>query len=181
MYKLKILKKLFVALLIALTVACSSSARDIEVYFTPSYKALDAIIDQLNAAKKSIDVAMYNFTSRPLSHALVAAERRGVRVRVVLDRSANDPIENRYTKYIYLKQNGIDVRFAKPHRHWDRNGIMHNKFAVIDSNIVVTGSANWTASAFVINDENVLIIKRKEIANVYEKEFNKLWNTATRR
>ncbi len=155
-----------------------SYGRDIEVYFTPSYKALDAIIDQINISKSSIDIAMYNFTSRPLSHALVNAKRRGVKIRIVLDRSSNDPAENKYTKYLFLKNAQIDVRFAKPHRHWNRDGIMHNKFAVIDNKCVITGSANWTASAFVVNDENVLIINRLDIANVYKKEFDTLWKNA---
>ncbi len=155
-----------------------ASARDIEVYFTPSYKALDAIVDLINVSTKSIDVAMYNFTSRPISHAIVVAKRRGVKIRVVLDRKSNDPKENKWTKYTYLKPNGIDVRFAKPHRHWDRDGIMHNKFAVIDNKIVITGSANWTASAFAINDENVIVLQRDDVTNVYKKEFERLWKNA---
>ncbi len=156
----------------------TAQAREIEVYFTPSYKALNEVVDLINISRKSVDVAMYNFTSRPLSHALVLAKRRGVKIRVVLDRKSNNPKENRFTKYLYLKSKGIDVRFAKPHRHWDRDGIMHNKFAVIDNKIVITGSANWTASAFVINDENIIIISREDIANVYEKEFDILWKNS---
>ncbi len=174
-------KKLFLFIIFFAVLTSVSQARDIEVYFTPSYKALDRITDLINISTKSVDVAMYDFTSRPLSHALVIAKRRGVKVRVVLDRSSNDPKDNQYTKYTYLKNNGIDVRFAKAHTHWDRKGIMHNKFAVIDSKIVITGSANWTASAFVINDENVIIINRADIANVYEKEFDTLWKNAAKK
>ncbi len=151
-----------------------SIAREIYVYFTPSYEALDAIINEINSSEKTIDIAVYDFTSRPLSKALVKAKNRGVKIRVILDRSANGP-DNKYTKYSFLKANGIDVRFAVSHVAWDRKGLMHNKFAVIDDSVVITGSANWTASAFKINDENVLIIKRFDIANVYEKEFNYLW------
>ncbi|WP_022670107.1 phospholipase D family protein [Hippea alviniae] len=149
-------------------------ARDICVYFTPSYAALDAIIEQINEAEKTIDVAVYNFTSRPLARALLRAKKRGVKIRVILDREANGE-SNRYSKYEFLKSNGISVRFAVPHIAWDREGLMHNKFAVIDKKTVITGSANWTASAFKINDENVIIIKREDIANVYEKEFEYLW------
>ncbi len=181
MFKPTLSKKLLIILFLLFSTACSSSAREIEVYFTPSYRALDAIVDEINASKRSVIVAVYNFTSRPLARALASAKRRGVDVRVVLDRSANDPTQNRYTKYVFLKQNGIDVRFAKPHRRWDRNGIMHNKFAVIDSKVVITGSANWTASAFAINDENVLIIRRPDIANAYTKEFERLWKHSSKR
>ncbi len=155
-----------------------SVAREIYVYFTPSYEALDAIIDEINSSEKSIDIAVYDFTSRPIARALVRAKNKGVKIRVILDRSANGP-GNKYTKYSFLKENGISVRFAAPHIAWDREGLMHNKFAVIDKSVVITGSANWTASAFKINDENVLIIDRLDIANVYEKEFNYLWKRST--
>ncbi len=151
-----------------------SFARDIYVYFTPSYEALDAITDEINSARETIDVAVYDFTSRPLSKALVRAKKRGVKIRVILDRQANGP-SNRYTKYTFLKNNGINVHFAIPHIAWNREGLMHNKFAIIDGDVVITGSANWTASAFKINDENVLIIHRADIANAYEKEFQYLW------
>ncbi len=173
------LKKILIILVVSISLAHISYARDIEVYFTPSYKTLDRIVDLINMSTKNIDIAMYTFTSRPLAHALIIAQKRGVKIRVVLDRSSNNPQDNQYTKYTYLKNNGIDVKFAKAHTHWDRKGIMHNKFAVIDSKTVVTGSANWTASAFVINDENIIIVNREDIANVYEKEFNILWKNAS--
>ena len=171
-------KKISLVFIFALFFINSAYSRDIEVYFTPSYKALDALVDLINVSTKSIDAAIYTFTSRPLAHALVLAKKRGVKVRVVVDKSANNPKDNKYTKYEYLKSNGIEIRYAKAHTHWDRKGIMHNKFAVIDSKTVATGSANWTASAFVINDENVIIINREDIANVYEKDFNTLWKNA---
>jgi len=174
MFKIKGLPILLALSLLVFFNAKATFAREIFAYFTPSYEALDAIVDQIDSAKKTIDVAVYDFTSRPLSKALVKANKRGVKVRVILDREANS-IANKYTKYQFLKKNGIDVRFAIPHIAWNREGLMHNKFAIIDDKVVITGSANWTASAFKINDENVLIIKRIDIANVYEKEFDYLW------
>ena len=171
-------RKIFLSILFSAVLSAASYARDIEVYFTPSYKALDTVVDLINISTKNIDVAMYDFTSRPISHALILAKRRGIDIRVVLDRKSNDPKENRYTKYTYLRSNDINVRFAKPHRHWNRDGIMHNKFTIIDNKIVVTGSANWTASAFAVNDENIIIIRRSDIANVYKKEFETLWRNA---
>ncbi len=157
-----------------------SYARDIDVYFTPSYKAEGAIEDLIDNANKTIDIAMYTFTSRYLAQHLIDAENRGVKIRVLLDRKSNDPKENKYTKYLYLKKNGINIRFAAAHtyKRWKRSGIMHNKFAIFDNKIVETGSLNWTASAFVVNDENVLVIRRQDIANVYEGKFEALWEKA---
>lgn len=173
-------KKIIFLILLLVFSGAYSNARDIEVYFTPSYAAEGAIEDLIDNADKTIDIAMYTFTSRYLAQHLVDAKKRGVKIRVVLDRGSNDPKENRYTKYPYLKKNGINIRFAAAHtyKRWKRSGIMHNKFAVFDNKILETGSLNWTASAFMVNDENVLVIRRQDMANVYEEKFEELWKKA---
>lgn len=153
-------------------------ARDIEVYFTPSDVPIEKIIYLINHSKKTIDVAMYSFTSRPLAQSLINAKKRGCKVRVLLDGDWNNP-KNKFSKFAYLIKNGLDIRFAKAHKYYDRYGIMHNKFAIFDDKIVETGSLNWTAQAPKANDENVLIIDRADIANIYKKQFEELWNQAT--
>ena len=55
------------------------------------------------------------------------------------------------------------------------SGLMHNKFAVIDGRTVLTGSFNWTITADTKNDENLLVITDKELAQKYVKQFNRLW------
>lgn len=166
---------IFSILFLALT--NTAYARDIEVYFTPSFEPIDKIVYLIDHSKKSIDVAMYSFTSRPLAQSLINAKKRGVKVRILLDGEWNSP-KNRYSKVEYLLKNGMDMRFAKAHKYYDRYGIMHNKFAIFDDKIVETGSLNWTAQAPKANDENVLIIDRADIANVYKKQFEELWNQA---
>ncbi len=160
-----------------LFLANSAFARDIEVYFTPSDVPIEKIIYLIDHSKKSIDVAMYSFTSRPLAQSLINAKKRGVKVRLLLDGEWNSP-KNKFSKFSYLIKNGLDVRLAKAHKYYDRYGIMHNKFAIFDDKIVETGSLNWTAQAPKANDENVLIIDRTDIANVYKKHFEELWNQA---
>jgi phosphatidylserine/phosphatidylglycerophosphate/cardiolipin synthase-like enzyme len=66
---------------------------------------------------------------------------------------------------------GIPVRFNSVGR-----GILHDKFAVIDAAIVITGSYNWTTAAETLNAENLLIIRGGDIASRYETEFLRLWN-----
>ncbi len=45
---------------------------------------------------------------------------------------------------------------------------MHNKYAIIDQKIVITGSFNWTQKAVEMNRENILIIQNEEIAKQYK-------------
>lgn len=52
---------------------------------------------------------------------------------------------------------------------------MHNKFAIIDEAVIITGSFNWTLSASTKNQENILILENKQVVNSYLSEFNKLW------
>lgn len=56
---------------------------------------------------------------------------------------------------------------------------MHNKFAIIDDEIVMTGSFNWTTQAVKSNQENVIFIQNENLAKIYAEEFEKLWNSFT--
>jgi len=52
---------------------------------------------------------------------------------------------------------------------------MHNKVMIIDSEIVVTGSYNWSVSAEERNDENIIIVRSRKIAEEYERKFEEIW------
>ena len=56
---------------------------------------------------------------------------------------------------------------------------MHNKYAIIDESVIVTGSFNWTSQAINNNQENLLFYEDKDLAKKYVIEFNKLWNSFT--
>jgi phosphatidylserine/phosphatidylglycerophosphate/cardiolipin synthase-like enzyme len=69
-----------------------------------------------------------------------------------------------------LLKEGIQIRTDN-----DTKSLMHNKFVVIDEQITMTGSYNWTAKATSYNEENILIIENEQIANSFTTEFEKLW------
>ncbi|WP_084110645.1 phospholipase D family nuclease [Erwinia typographi] len=163
---------LFLALTIILTApALADAAPVISVGFSPSenQSALLVVLSAINGAKRSVDVAAYSFTSKPVAAALIAAQNRGVSVRVVADEKANS---SSYTAVTFLANQHVPVRFDA------RYAIMHNKFMVIDGDTVQTGSFNYTASAANgRNAENVLLVKNAPtLAATYQTEFNRLWN-----
>ena len=84
--------------------------------------------------------------------------------------------ENAYWKgseYERLLQAGVDVRLdGNPYT-------MHHKVGIVDGKIVVTGSYNWTWSAENRNDENIIILMSRSIAENYEKEFQRVWLVAS--
>jgi len=102
-----------------------------------------------------------------LSREIIRAKNRGVEVKVYLDSSQ---INSQYSKARFFLNEGLqNIRFSS------NSYLMHNKFAVIDGKIVLTGSYNWTASASERNDENLLVIDDEEIVQRYVEYFNTLW------
>lgn len=139
----------------------------IKIYFSPQGGCQEAIIREIDQAKKTIDVAMYYFTSKPLAEALIRAERRGVRVRVYLDESQKTA---KCSKVKELETGGCEIKFE------DGPGLMHNKFCIIDKRVVITGSYNWTSAAERKNDETVLIIFEEDVARTFVEKFKEYWN-----
>ncbi len=52
---------------------------------------------------------------------------------------------------------------------------MHNKYAIIDNKILVTGSFNWTWQAVKSNQENLIIVEKEDLVKKYKDSFEKLW------
>lgn len=151
------------ALLLVLTLG-RAVAGSTAVYFSPGVRA--QLLPLLAGVQRSMDLAVYAFTDSDLAWAVVKAQGRGVKVRVVLDGPWS---ANRYAKDEFLARHGVEVRLD------GGGGIMHHKFAVLDERKVVTGSYNWTASAEEENHENVLILDDPAVAAQYAAEFQRLW------
>ena len=144
----------------------------IQVFFSPNGGCRDAILKEIGAARRSVYVAVYLLTDREIANALLEAKRRGVEVKVVLDGEQAEEVS--YSKHIYLKKKGIDVRLVYPVK--DGKGTMHHKFAVIDKKNLLTGSLNWTHTAEKYNHENLLVIKgEKRLVKGFLSEFNRLY------
>ena len=137
-----------------------------EVYFSPQGGVQEKIVEELKAAKRTVDVMMYGLTSDVLSQSIVKAHKRGVKVRVLLDKVQSRGNES---KSDYLIDHGIEVRIEH------QKGIMHNKVAIIDDSTVITGSYNWTSNAELMNQENMLVIDTPEIVQKYQERFQYLW------
>ena len=169
MYDLKRNTKLsilpFLVLILFITISISALAKT-EVYFSLSDNPQKTIIKNINQAEAFINIAMYIFTDREIALPLVKAQERGVKVRVYLDK---DQVDDQYSQSRFLVQKGIKVRISTNHY------IMHNKFAIIDNRLLLTGSYNWTASANTRNDENLMVIDDPEIIAIFQNQFVNLW------
>ena len=130
----------------------------INLCFTPPSGCGKVIADLISRAAKSIYMQAYGITSDEITVALIAAHDRGVKVRILLDKSN---LHDKHSKMQVLKESEIEVSIDKV------SGIAHNKVIIIDEQKVITGSFNFTKSADSRNTENIIIVNDSRIADQY--------------
>jgi len=138
-------------------------------------------------AKSSIDMVMYLVNFDPsakkspvneLVEELVNAHKRGVKVKVILDQNVDFSILNaggEWQKqdkndalFVYLKKQGVEA-------YYDNLYVTtHSKAIVIDKEIVITGSANWTASSLRRNQESSCLVKSAGLAKEFLEDFSEI-------
>lgn len=132
------------------------------VWFSPNGGATDACVTTLNGAKRTVYVQAYSFTSAAIAKALVDARQRGLVVEVILDKSQRG---EHYTEADFISHAGIPTYIDA------RHAIAHNKIMIIDGEIVITGSFNFTKSAEENNAENLLILRDPALAARYYRNW----------
>ena len=138
----------------------------IENYFCPEDNCADRISDAIYSAKKSIYFMEFSFTSEKIANAMAARFADGIEVKGVFERRNVDSD----AKMQLLLNQGANVKM-------DGNKYnLHHKVIIIDSEIVITGSMNPSMNGDERNDENILIIHDKNIADLYTQEFLRVWN-----
>ncbi|TRZ54376.1 phospholipase [bacterium] len=145
-----------------------------EVYFTSPVIPFDNVftggiedhlIQKINAAQNTIDLAVYDFNLDDVTQALIQAKQRGVIVRVVYDNGQTDA----FPQMTELIDAGIP---AVPD---NRSVFMHDKFFVFDDQCIWTGSFNISVNAAYRNNENALSFCSPEAAANYTAEFTEMF------
>ena len=142
----------------------------LDIYFSPDDHVQAALTELLDNAQASIYFLAYSFTADPLGEAIRNRAEAGVKVSGVMD--AEQVASNSGTEYDAFQAAGLDVRLD------GNKGQMHHKVIVIDGQIVVTGSYNFSNSAENTNDENVIVIYNQDIAGLYLQEFKRVYAQA---
>ena len=127
------------------------------------------VIPLIENAVKAIDIIVFDWRWYPqdpgasvqlFNQAIVRAVRRGVKVRAIVN---NDEIIR------VLKEIGCEAKkIFTP-------GLIHSKLMIIDYSLVVTGSHNYTQSAFQMNLETSVIFEDADAAANFQNFFNNLW------
>ncbi len=139
----------------------------VENYFCPDDNCAEHVITALDTAKESIFFMTFSFTHDDIGAKLIEKDTQGININGIFEKRQ----QSKYSEYDKLLNAGLNVTF-------DNNPqTMHHKVFIIDEKIVVTGSFNPTMSGDERNDENVLIIHDKSIAEEFLNEFDRISNS----
>jgi phosphatidylserine/phosphatidylglycerophosphate/cardiolipin synthase-like enzyme len=148
----------------------SVEGRLLEVYFAPEDDFAARLVELIEAAHQNVYFLAYAFTADDIATAMLESVSNGVTVSGVFEATQINPETG--SEYERLRRAGLDVRRDS------NSGNMHHKVIIVDGQIVVTGSYNFSASAQDRNDENALVIHDPQIAAQYLTEFERIYQQA---
>lgn len=138
--------------------------------FTMISSIRNTLIKLIDGSQKTIDIAVYSISDEDIYKSLVRAKQRGVKIRIITDRL--QATQSTTIKKLY--SDGFDIKISNGYN----NGVMHNKYAIFDEKIVVTGSFNWSNNAENYNWENLIILDKSYVPfflnnfeTIYKKSF----------
>lgn len=144
-----------------------------QLYFTDPASSLAAqksggpdgpLAAAIDSARVSVDMAIYSLSLNSIRDALLRAHDRGVQVRMVMESDNLDRSDPQK-----LKDAGIPILGDR------REGLMHNKFVVIDNTEVWIGSMNFTDSGGYTDNNNLIHIRSEKLAEDYTTEFEEMF------
>jgi phosphatidylserine/phosphatidylglycerophosphate/cardiolipin synthase-like enzyme len=137
-----------------------------ECHFTPGDDCPTRIGGLFAAAKRSADVCVFTITDDRITAAILEAHRRGIAIRILTD---NEKAFDPGSDINRMETAGVKVRVDKTPYH------MHHKFAIIDEELLLNGSYNWTRGAAENNEENFIITDDKRLVVPFRELFERLW------
>lgn len=146
----------------------AQALNNLDTCFSPGGQCDQKIVDYLNSAQNTIDMAIYSLSLDEIRAALVGAQKRGVQIRIVCDHSE---AQSKTSIVTWLSQNGFTLKYGS------QRGLMHDKFTIVDGQWVEAGSYNYTYSATNSNAENQIYINDSKVVASYQENFESLWKT----
>jgi phosphatidylserine/phosphatidylglycerophosphate/cardiolipin synthase-like enzyme len=142
----------------------------IQVLFAAEDNVASRLVSLIESAQSSVRFMAFSFTHDEMGAAVLGRAETGVDVKGIFETRGS---ETEYSEMPALYCAQVDVR-------QDGNpGTFHHKVFIIDDQVVVTGSFNFSNNADESNDENVIIIINRDIADQYLQEFERRWAEAT--
>jgi cardiolipin hydrolase len=140
--------------------------------FSPGDACLGLIVNHFHSVRHTADICVFTITDDRISEPLLAAFRRGVKIRIITDDEKAGDLGSDIPRF---REAGIPVIVDDSPYH------MHHKFAIFDGVRLLNGSYNWTRGAAEQNQENIIDTDDRTLVARFQKEFDAIWALWTHR
>lgn len=144
----------------------------VESYFASEERLAPVIASAIATAREEVLFLAFSFTEQQIGDALLARAQAGTPVRGVFEATGADSPFSYYERLLQARLPNLEVRKDGNRR------IMHHKVFIIDRELVIFGSFNFSSSANESNDENVVMVYDPEFASYFVEEFGFVWDEA---
>ena len=144
----------------------AGSAPSSAACFSPGEACLGMIVNHLINARRTIDICVFTITDDRISNTILAAHKRGVKIRIITD---NEKAYDAGSDVPRFREAGIPLVVDESPFH------MHHKFAIFDGQRLLNGSYNWTRGAAAQNEENIIDTDDRNLIAKFQHEFEALW------
>ncbi|MBA2663382.1 MAG: hypothetical protein H0U74_13930 [Bradymonadaceae bacterium] len=159
---------------------CDTCTNADKTYLQANSAIIARVIEMIDAATISVDVAQFTFSVREIEDAMYRAKARGIKVRLAIDSGQNrdGSLARR------MATNGVDVRFVKGADIGGNNrfGLLHSKFMIVDGRALLSGSNNWSSTGITINEENTIVVRsvtNDPLIKAFGCHFDAIWASNT--
>lgn len=148
---------------------------EVDNYFAPEreLELINVIARTVTRAEQEILFMAFSFTNEEIGEAMLGRADAGVAVRGIFEKTGSDTASSYYGLMRNAGLTNVQVRLDGNSR------LLHHKVIIVDQQIVIFGSFNFSASANRTNDENLLIVHDPTFAAYFVKEFEARWAEAT--
>ncbi len=144
--------------------------KSLNVYFSKKDNNISQkIINDIKSAKKSITLALYQFSNKNIYNALVTQYNKGVQITIYTD-------DREYNKTEQNLFDDLEAKGIKVYKDSSKRALMHNKILVIDKKISWFGSGNYSYHAFGQNYEDFLRAQDANLSSFFYKRIYELIN-----
>lgn len=148
----------------------TESGTDVSILFASEGNVIEAVGNAVRDAKSDVRFMTFVFSSDSLAEAMLdAMQNNDIKIQGVF--------ENRNSTASWSKMPELHCAGADMRQDGNRY-VLHHKTIIIDDDTVVTGSFNFSGNASRSNDENLVIIRDKQIAQLYLDEWQRMWDNA---
>ena len=136
------------------------------------------LIEYLKRAQSEIRICMAWLNDRDIFNLVLEALDRGIDIDINVNYNPSSNENNSTVELSKYIEKGGKISFITE-KSADMLRIMHNKFCIIDKELVLTGSYNWSKSAQK-NHENMVAIRSQEVAQGFLEQFQLIKKNASK-